>query len=314
MNKAAKIDKTAEGWSWNPFSADYAPGGPVAKQLVARQEAVNKATDAHSSAVNNEMVNALIGLGVLGVGAGLTGTKLYNLVNRFNKPKDKYTKFGPGPRGVDEKEKIASELTQKILDAISYVPNRISEAWNSAPAFSTLTQNQQAAYMPAALLTAGLGIYGGHSLARAIEDKKKKEDLEIALEEARQDYQRALTGKRAEDLSAAFNNYKQATENRTKTALVGAAATTADYLAEPLRWVGLLPAYATAVLGTGLLSGKMTYDWTRERSKDKALERARRSRARMEESSPLYIDPAQLEAIKALHQKEVDKIKQQAVV
>jgi hypothetical protein len=62
----------------------------------------------------------------------------------------------------------------------------------------------------------------------------------------------------------------------------------------------LAPAYATGTIGAGALAGKMTYDWTRARSKDKALEKARKSRARIEGAAPLYIDPEQLAAIKKL--------------
>ena len=70
---------------------------------------------------------------------------------------------------------------------------------------------------------------------------------------------------------------------------------------------GLWPAYVTAVLGTGALAGKMTYDWTRERSRDKALERARKSRARLEGVSPVYIDPEQMVAISELAKKQKQK-------
>lgn len=313
MNKTAENEKT---WPWLPSLSTYGAGGAVEQQLRAQQNTANASAAAAAAKVNEQMVPAILGLGILGVGAGLTGTKLYNLINQLNKPKDKYTKFGPGPKRIDNEEKIAADSwAQTLIDALSAVPKRVGGAISAgAESFNSLAPNQQAVMMPAGLLAAGLGLYGGHSLARTIDDRRKKEDMEHELEEARKDYQRALTGKRAEALDSAFDSYKKTAQLQTKKALGEGAVTFADYLAEPLRQTGLWPLYTTAVLGTGLLSGKMTYDWTRERSKDKALERARRSRARMEESSPLYIDPAQLEAIKALHQKEIDKIKQQTVV
>lgn len=314
MNKKAENEKS---WPWFPFlPGTYGPGGAVEQQLKLQQNVAEQATAERNTKVNAQIVPAVLGLGILGAGAGLTGTKLYNLINKLNKPKDKYTKFGPGPKKVDDEEKLAADSwTQTIMDAIAAVPKRIGGAINSgSETFNQLTPNQQAVLMPAGLLAAGLGLYGGNSLVRAIDDRRRKEETASELEEARKEYQKALTGKKAEALDAAFSSYKKTAELRTKKALGEGVATFGDYMAEPLRAAGVWPYYVTSVLGAGLLSGKMTYDWTRERSKDKALERARRSRARMEESSPLYIDPAQLEAIKALHQKEVDKIKQQAIV
>jgi hypothetical protein len=311
MNKAAE-NKTA---FVGVFSDKYAPGGPVAQQIVAQQKATAAADAVRDKAVSEQMVPALLGLGVLGVGAGLTGTKLYNLISRLNAPKDKYMKFGPGPKRIDEDEKIAAESwTQAIVDAVTAVPKNVGASLSSgSELFNSLTPNQQAVLMPAGLLSGGLGLYGGYRLAKAIEDKKKKEDSEYEVEQARKEYQRALTGKRAEAIDKAFALYKQSAA-KTATNPVSLATTVGDYLAEPLRQTGVWPYYTTALLGAGLLSGKMTYDWTRERSKDKALERARRSRARMEETAPLYVDPSQLEAIKALHQKEVDKVKSKELV
>lgn len=307
MNKTALISR-------------YLPGGEVAQKLQQRQQVAEKIISDRNQKVNEQMLPAIVGLGILGLGAGLTGTKLYNIVSQLNAPKDKYTKFGPGPKQLDEEEKIAegSNWTQTILDALASVPKSMYNALNSgAETFGKLTPNQQAILLPAGLLSAGLGIYGGNAIAQGLTRQKKKEDLEHELAEARKEYQKALTGKRASTLDGAFKTYaaaKKEKANKQASDLLSGLATTADWLAEPMRRFGLWPLYTTAVLGTGLLSGKMTYDWTRERSADKALERARRSRARMEEAAPLYIDPAQLEAIKTLHQKEIDKIKQKELV
>lgn len=314
MNKTAKDG----GWPWFDISA-YAPGGPVAQQLKAQQEATNAIAAQSNAAFSKELLPTMLGLGLLGLGTGLTGTKLYNIVSQLNAPKDKYTKFGPGPKQLDEEEKIAegSNWTQTILDALASVPKSMYNAVNSGTeTFGKLTPNQQAILLPAGLLSAGLGIYGGNALAQGVTRRKKKEDLEYELAEARKEYQKALTGKRAAALDSAFKIYAGAKKEKAdkKASVWPALAATADYVAEPLRRFGLWPLYTTAVLGTGLLSGKMTYDWTRERSADKALERARRSRARMEEAAPLYIDPAQLEAIKTLHQKEIDKVRQKELV
>lgn len=312
MNNSHTEAKTA--WSLNPFSSKYAPGGAVEQALATQAEARAAENNTAQDKLTNEALTTLLGLGLFGVGAGVTGTKLYNLISGTNPVKDKYKKFGPGPKALDEEEKLAEDSwTKTITDAISSSLARAQSLVPSTPVYSKMDENQKAIFVPAALAAAGLGLYGGNSLMRSIEDKKRKEDMKYELDEAKQEYRRALTGKRAEALDMAFASYKRAAESQNKQAgidPIGTAAWAGDWAMAPLRELGLLPLYSTAVLGTGLMSGKMTYDWTRERSKDKALERARRSRARIEDTNPLYVDPAQLEAIKALHQKEVEKIKQ----
>lgn len=296
-------DTVKTAWPLFPLAPSYWPGGAVEQQSRQHLKDVSAATDRRDAAVNEQIIPAIIGLSMLGVGAGLTGTKLYNIVSGFNKPKEKYTKFGPGPQRLDEEEKLAANPPPTAPPP---------------PKFRELTSEQQAMLLPMALFTTGLGMYGGNALVRMIESKKRKENIQQDLEDARGDYQRALTGKRAEALDSAFLTYKTVlNENLVKKAAgeqPGLLETGADLMTWPLKVTGVWPWYVTAVLGTGALAGKMTYDWTRERSKDKALERAQRSRARMEENAPLYIDPAQLEGIKALHQKEIDKVKQKEIV
>ena len=289
------------------------PGTPESEKMLAESQYVAGPPPAE---VNKQMLTALFGIGVAGLGAGLTTTKLYNLVNRLNRPKNKYTKFGPGPQTLDPEEKIAQDWVKTITDAISAGLDNAKAALPAAPKVDNLTQNQQAAFVPAALAVGMGGIYGGHSIAKMIEDFRRKAEIESDLAAARNEYQKALTGKRASDLAAAFNIYSETKKKNTdkRASAAGSVAKVYDYLAEPMRNFGVLPYYTTAVLGTGALAGKMTYDWVRERGADKALDRARRSRARMEEAAPLYIDPAQLEAIKTLHQKEIDKVRQKELV
>lgn len=292
------------------------PGSPESKQLLADSVQMSKDEAAATAQANQQILNAVVGLGIAGVGAGLTTTKLYNLISRFNKPKNKYTKFGPGPQTLDADEKIAQDWLKTITDAVSSGAEKVKSIIPSVPPYENLSQNQQAVFLPAALASGMLGIYGGHSIAKMIEDRRRKEEIENDLAEAKNEYQRALTGKRAAVLDSAFEKYSAAKKQNAskKASVVGAVTGIYDYLAEPMRWAGVWPLYTTAALGTGALASKMTYDWVRERSADKALERARRSRARMEEAAPLYIDPAQLEAIKTLHQKEIDKVRQKELV
>jgi hypothetical protein len=157
--------------------------------------------------------------------------------------------------------------------------------------------------MPAAVLGAsGLGIYGGSKIINAIEDQKQKEEQEDMVEEAKKEYQRALMGKKyAAAFETAFNAFA---EKQSEWTAADIARAPLDLLSGIGHRIGIgdlaASAYATGTLGAGALAGKMTYDWTRARSKDKALEKARKSRARIEGAAPLYIDPEQLVAIKKL--------------
>lgn len=293
------------------------PGGAIARAGGAEAKTQQLQQKDLAAKTNEQMLAALFGLGVAGVGAGLTTTKLYNLISGLNKPKNKYTKFGPGPKRIDDAEKIAElqvgATLQSLKDAISAGLAKARAAVPELPAVGKLTQDQQAFFIPAAMATGAGGLYGGYSLAKMLDDKKRKDDAELELQEAKNEYQRALTGKRAETLDSAFQAYKTAAE-KTSSDPLAPVYFAKDVIAAPLKALQIWPHYVAATLGTGALAGKMTYDWTRERSKDKALERARRSRARMEENAPMYIDPAQLEAVKALHQKEIDKIRQKEIV
>lgn len=309
MNKSAEPGQ----WPWLPSLAVYGPDGHLMRQ-VAEQ---GKARAEQVKALGDKMPEALLGLGLLGAGVGLTGTKLYNLISRFNTPKEKYKKFGPGPKALDADEKIAQDWVKAVSDTIASGVDSVRKAIPAPPDINAMTQEQQGFFIPAALATTGLGLYGGSALARALENKRKKDEIEDMVDEARKDYQRALTGKRAEALDVAFSRYEQQGAQNTTVKRATNLTTPVSYawslLTNPLKAIHAYPLYTSALFGTGALAGKMTYDWTRERSKDKAIERARRSRARMEEAAPLYVDPAQLEAIKALHQKEIDKIKAQEI-
>lgn len=275
-----------------------------AQKVVAEQKAKTKEQ-------NDEMLKSVLLYGLSGFGAGLSGTKLYNLIKSVNKPKNKYTKFGPGAKTVDDEEKIAEEksIITQIADTVKAIPGHIAKKLPPAPQVSGLSQDQQAMFIPAVLGATGLGLYGGHSLMNAIQEHKRKEDIKMMVEEAKQEYQRALTGKRAEALDAAYAAYEEKTAKNDAASWLGWGV---NKMADPMRAVpGLWPAYVTAVLGTGALSGKMTYDWARERSKDKALERARKSRARISGVSPVYIDPDQIVAISELAKKQRNAPNQQ---
>lgn len=288
-------------WPTWPGTSYYNPGGAYEQsQRVIEADAAADAADGQKK-LNGDMVNALLAYSAAGLGVGLSGTRLYQLISSAGKQKPKYTKFGPGAKTVDDTEKLgANTVLDQVGAALASVPSFIQNKFPALP-MARMTQDQKALFTPALLGSTALSVYGGNRIMAAVAEARRKEELDDMVDDAKADYRRALTGKRAAALDAAFDIY---TEKRGGGSWADSwAGWLANKTLDPVRAVGLLPAYTTAVLGTGALSAKMTYDWTRGRSKDVALARARKARARISDSAPIYIDPEQLVAIKELANK-----------
>ena len=250
----------------------------------ARINAQNKITADNAAAKQHGSDILTYSLG--GLGAGVVLTRLHHLLSGANKQQPKYTKFGPGPKGVEEDEeiKISNDLYTKIVSAPGHIVQNFSDPRNQETAKTLLMLGG----------TMG-GLYGGYSIMSQIAEKKRKEDMQARVEEAKKEYQRALTGRKvAADLDEAFARISKSAESNVADTALWAI----DKAFDPIRMARLMPLYATAVAGSGVLSGKMMYDWTRARSKDKALAEARKARARIGGAAPIYIDPEQLAAVK----------------
>lgn len=265
----------------------YSGSKAIYDAAYAPRDAAKAVSDAaRDKATGDAVIRATLG----GLGLGVSGSRLYHLIQSMNKPKETYTKFGPGAKTVDDSEKIAAT---SLVDTLRQLYANTTHGVGKA-----ISDVHPSLAVPATIGAAGLGLYGGSSLINSIEDKKRKEEQVEMVEDAKKDYQRALMGKKhAAAFDAAFTAYTEKKALNLVDLLVRA----------PLNGLSALPggdvlapAYATGTLGAGALAGKMTYDWTRARSKDKALEKARKSRARIEGAAPLYIDPEQLAAIKKL--------------
>lgn len=266
----------------------YNASKAVYEAAYAPRDAARAVSD---MARDKETGDAVIRAALGGLGLGVSGSRLYHLIQSMNKPKDTHTKFGPGAKTIDDSEKIATSLVDTLRQLYANTTHRVGRA---------VSDVHKDLAVPATIGAAITGLYGGSSLINSLEDKKRKEEQTDMVEDAKKDYQRALMGKKyAAAFDAAFTACTE--KNARNTNLV-------DLLVRaPLDALSLLdggavlaPMYATGTLGAGALAGKMTYDWTRARSKDKALEKARKSRARIEGAAPLYIDPEQLSAIKKL--------------
>jgi hypothetical protein len=263
----------------------------------AQQSALS---DAANQEIYKRVGKALAAVGVGGLGLGMSATRLHQMASSMNKPKQKHIKFAPGSHTVDDDEKLASEsFGDNAAKTIGGLLLSAAEpaTLNPGETSTKMTPSQQSWFYPALLATGGLGIYGGHKLVNSIYEKKRKEDLADEVNTAKKEYQRALTGKRASVLDAAFAKISTL-KAAELPAPADAAWATAKLPFKLLEASGLAPAYWTGATGLGLLAGKMTYDWTRERSRDKAIERAQKARARMAGTAPIYVDPEQLAAIK----------------
>jgi hypothetical protein len=292
----SNTEKQAAGWP------DWLNSAAIAEaaQKAFEQSKDKTATDpARAKQMGEDILKYTLG----GLGLGLAGTRIHHALTSQNTPKSTHTKFGPGPYPVEEDEKIAAEglaaTLKSMYDSAVSMPGK---------AIQTLSEpkDQNAAFMSAMLAGSGLGIYGGHSIMSAILDKKRKEDLKSNIEDAKKEYQRALISKKyAADIDAAFSSFKKTAADGSWTSWLmsklPSAGGVANSLFDPLRLDPTVwNSYVASALGVGALSGKMTYDWTRARSKDKALDSARKARARMSGVAPIYVDPEQLAAIKKI--------------
>ena len=127
-------------------------------------------------------------------------------------------------------------------------------------------------YPTATLGALGGGLYGGWKLTDLLLDKTKNMEQESELEAARQEYEKALAGRR-------------------KIASAEAKPSPLDELADRYEKRALLSELTGTGLalagGTALLSGIGTYNWARSLSEEKAVEEAvRRRQAQIAEQAP----------------------------
>lgn len=225
-----------------------------------------------------------------GAGVGLAGTRLYHLVSELNRQQPKYTKFGPGAKTIDEEEKLAglADIYNTIVSAPGKLIQNVTDDKGTREAFGNV------------LLGGGImgGAYGGSQIMNAIVNKKRKEDLEEQVADAKKEYMRALMSqKHAAALDTAFEKLEATPTEKRANSLLNVVKYPID-AARALFGDRVYKAYIAGVASTGALAGKMTYDWTRARSRDKAIAEAQKARARMAGVAPVYIDPEQMAALK----------------
>ncbi len=267
-------------WGLNGIVASL-PGGAVEQARAARLHDPEAATR-----FGEQLLTYTLG----GAGLGLSGTRLYHLISELNRQPPKYTKFGPGSKTIDEDEKIAG--LADVYNAVVGAPGRlIQNATTDAGTRAALTN---------VLIGGGImsGAYGGSQIMNAIVNKKRKEDLEEQVDDAKKEYMRALMSqKHAAALDAAFEKLEATPIEKRANPLLNVVKYPID-AARALLGDEVYNLYIAGVAGTGALASKMTYDWTRARSRDKAIAEAQKARARMAGVAPVYIDPEQMAALK----------------
>jgi hypothetical protein len=279
--------------SFLQYLRDAIPGGAV-DQVRSQVVAQNLHDPEKARLMGDQILTYTLG----GLGLGLSGTKLYNMISDINRQKPKYTKFGPGSKTIDADEKVAGNLSDGLANIYNTV---VSAPGKLIQNISDDRATREGLLMSATTLGTVGGLYGGHKLMDSLINKKRKDDLQAEVEDAKKEYLRALLSKKyAAALDTAFNKL-------VKTA---SPPVSVSNLLAPIKWPfdaarvalgdDVYKMYILGALSTGALSGKLTYDWTRARSRDKAIADAQKTRARLSGMQPLYIDPEQMTALKKI--------------
>ena len=133
---------------------------------------------------------------------------------------------------------------------------------------------------------AGAGGYGALSAVTALRNRARRQENKDDVEEARQEYLAAISGKQADCLDSAFAEYEKSAEGGLAGFL---DKTFGKYLYSPALGI---------TLGGGLIGGKYMYDRVKDQERQKILQRAAAARARLAglQNTP-YVDPEELALI-----------------
>lgn len=214
-------------------------------------------------------------LGAAGVGAGATG--LYRLLRHVSaeNPKTKHQNFYAGPKtNAPEKQQAVEEKTAET---------------NAGPSVFSDYDPLRTALWGGVGNMAGIPLAGlaGHYAMKKLLNSRKKQKYEEQIAAARQEYERALSGKTAA-LAEVYDAHREKIS----------ADTWSNYLSEIPGWPVVnqaLRTYGTYAGGAGTLSaalaGKLVFDLTRQKSQAAALRRAQEARARISALPPLWVTP-----------------------
>lgn len=197
-----------------------------------------------------------------------------------------------GNRGLEAAGKAAVLPAFLGGDSKAMSPGMVSRGWRNA------------ANATAALAGAGGTAYAMNHMA----SKKRQTDLEDAVEDARNEYMAALTGKAAAALDAAYDvimaekaaagSWEDAARSATGPGtMYDSAAKGWESFKDNAKGLGshTITGLLLSSLGAGGIGAKYMYDRTKARSESESLLKAQASRARMRamQEAP-WIDPEEL--------------------
>jgi hypothetical protein len=168
--------------------------------------------------------------------------------------------------------------------------------------------------IPASMLVAGTGLYGGWRAMGALADKAKTNNVDTAVQDAEEDYQRALAeqyraalrAKKGEDTLGIDDLYDALTKKAEEPSFlprIPVVSSITDAMMTPAtlafgsdnvnKFRGGVDA---ATIASALGAGYLTHNWVKKRNTDKILEKAVQLRARQRQftPSPFYAVPEQL--------------------
>lgn len=264
----------------------------------------------------NEMINTALTAGSVTAGA----TALYHLLNGFNSAQVPQLLRDETPADVmpakparkkpkrQPRLKAASSFAESLGRMLPTGAMPDIPSVSGQPAHPAVNSFHESWRQLANIAATGLGGAAGLTLVGGLAAKKRKKDLAQEVEDARQEYFDALTGKKeAAALDAAFARYKQAEpapapENQdwlsrimTNFSDTANDAGQAAYRAGQDVTTGLHQAAILSVLGTAGLGGMYMYNRTKDRTKAHNLRRAAEARARLKEiQSTPWVAPDEL--------------------
>lgn len=258
-------------------------------------------------AYGKELLNsALWGAGVTG-----TGAALYHLVqglrNAGSAPKQKKPAIPAAPKTLEAPvdETKTAGIVEDAQEAIGKIipkqllpsgllgggdPNRMPslnarhDAWRNAMNIGAV----------------GLGGYGAYKLINSIAKKKKIENRDDEVNQARQDYFNALTGKEAQALDDVYEHIKKTAEEHAPNI----SKRVWDAVSGAGQWLARKPGETVAnwtllsALAAGGIGAKYMYDRTKAVTQAEALRKAQASKQRLQsiQQTP-WIDPEELAAV-----------------
>lgn len=268
-------------------------------------QGIPRSSAQHAQAKRDALMQ-LLQIGALGLGGGVAGRSLIGLSRMMNEPDLKVSggnvrpEVRVPPAAWDEKEKLAASGTGPPGDMFQYFSNMLPNISTTRPLGDWWGPS-------AALATAGGGLVGGYALTDWLLKKEREGYRKGELDEAEKDYQQslgdeyraAMMAKNAGDDLGIDALYDRLQEREKQASVLGAMESPWSSTVGHDPWQQGKGWLLAAMLATGAGSGYAMYNHTKDKSKQKLLNKALQARARrramMSPAPPLAVTPPGLE-------------------